>query len=587
MKHLNKYIVVSVVLMIISAFFSLLFTNNYFNRIRLSYYEPVENALIFDRINSFINVMTGKLSTSTSLPTYRISVDEGELDKLFSNLPNSGDQEVDAKIQLPGFKDKLSATLRLRGDSHWHWNYPKKSWRISVNDKTVASYKINLVNSRFRSHVLFGLEYDLVSKAGVLGPRHNFVSLYINGKYQGVYDDIEQIDGDFLARRGFDSGALFDEEFDGTKYDVKVDEILGVYSSIILWPYKGPKKSPTSNDLKQLQKLINLALLSKVDSNTFIEIEKIVDVDKILKFVALMNLLNSAHVNNFANGKVFLNPISNKFEPVAWDYIGHFQSNLVDGQVSVTFNRLFQQILRNPKWMAQKNKNIIEMMNGFASKDQIISYIENSADLIEHDIFFDPLKDYVDFTYQHYTPGLQYGFWWPHRVLSFSGWKTSINFLKKWIELRADFVKRTLASVDYSAYLLDKNENLKILTVDVRGEAGMNLELPLDKYRVYRDLNFDGQLSGSDVELLDSQIDMIYPGISLLNPETNVPEFRLSAQRYQYLLFARSRDDQSLLSKIKFSSLITDEAFDLQIKIINSLIELPETPYTNSLHPWK
>jgi len=94
--------------------------------------------------------------------------------------------------------------MRLRGNSSRGW--PKKSWRIELpaGARFDGRRKFNLVSEWRDSTMMFEkLGYDMLAAMGVPTPKATYVRLVINGKFQGVYLDLERVDKNFLDNRGF------------------------------------------------------------------------------------------------------------------------------------------------------------------------------------------------------------------------------------------------------------------------------------------------------------------------------------------------------------------------------------------------
>jgi hypothetical protein len=101
------------------------------------------------------------------------------------------------------------AGIRLRGESSR--GYPKKSYK--VNFPPEARYngrdKLNLISEwTDATFCREYLAYDLYRRAGLPAPEANFIRLFVNDKYLGLYLDVEQMDQRFLARNGFDPGSI-------------------------------------------------------------------------------------------------------------------------------------------------------------------------------------------------------------------------------------------------------------------------------------------------------------------------------------------------------------------------------------------
>ncbi|MCB0637736.1 MAG: CotH kinase family protein [Lewinella sp.] len=104
--------------------------------------------------------------------------------------------------------------FRLRGNTSRY--SPKKSFKVSFNTyepgrKWYGVEKLNLNGEHNDPTVIRSkICWDLLREIGVPAPRANFVRLYINGAYFGVYANIEHIDEEFVGTRfGNKDGNLY------------------------------------------------------------------------------------------------------------------------------------------------------------------------------------------------------------------------------------------------------------------------------------------------------------------------------------------------------------------------------------------
>ncbi len=135
----------------------------------------------------------------TCLPEYRLEMPAETL-QLFTEDVHTPDQ-LATFIAPDG--TRLAAEVRLRGQSAKY--FPKHSWNVDLNDGRFAGRRrLNLV-AGYQDQTLLTekLAYDLLRSMGVPAPRAVYVRLYVNGIYEGVYLDTEQVDKHFTAARGF------------------------------------------------------------------------------------------------------------------------------------------------------------------------------------------------------------------------------------------------------------------------------------------------------------------------------------------------------------------------------------------------
>ena len=100
--------------------------------------------------------------------------------------------------------ERQAVRVRLRGNSSREW--AKKSWKVEFPDgvEFQGRDELNLVSQWFDATLMVEkLGYDLLAAMGVPAPRARFVRLVINGQYQGIYTELEQVDKHFLRAHDF------------------------------------------------------------------------------------------------------------------------------------------------------------------------------------------------------------------------------------------------------------------------------------------------------------------------------------------------------------------------------------------------
>lgn len=135
----------------------------------------------------------------TDVPLYEVTLPPGALERFEAN-PYA--DEVPATFTFQGKSE--SVHVRLRGASARFW--PKKSWRIEFPEgvKFDGRRKLNLI-AEYQDATLMveKLGYDMLAAMGAPAPRARFVRLNINGRFYGVFLDVERVDKNFLDAHDF------------------------------------------------------------------------------------------------------------------------------------------------------------------------------------------------------------------------------------------------------------------------------------------------------------------------------------------------------------------------------------------------
>lgn len=150
------------------------------------------------------------------------------------------------------------------------------------------------------------LTYALFRAGGVPAPRVAYARMTVNGKYLGIYCNIESVRAPFLKHHfGSSKGVLFE--------GAVVDFFEG-------WSLAfEPKRGDEVRGIARIRELIDV-LENCDDAKLETEVAKVVDIDAFYKFWALEGLLGfwdgySGNKNNFF---LYLHPVTNLFHFMPW-----------------------------------------------------------------------------------------------------------------------------------------------------------------------------------------------------------------------------------------------------------------------------
>lgn len=96
--------------------------------------------------------------------------------------------------------------VRLRGDQAFF--HPKKSWKVKLPKgmKLDGMRRINFLAEWLDAGYLTDVfAYELMIGAGAYSPRARYVLLTVNGRFEGIFTMVEQVDESFLKAHGLDS----------------------------------------------------------------------------------------------------------------------------------------------------------------------------------------------------------------------------------------------------------------------------------------------------------------------------------------------------------------------------------------------
>ena len=408
---------------------------------------------------------------NTKLPIVELYMKGKRLDRLNSNLPQSGRSYQAAKLKIGGEVYKVSA--RYRGDSINHWAFPNKSWRIRLGkDKFYEGMQyFNLNIPRAETQLSNWLGYEIARLFdGVLVPETNYVHFRFNRKFDGVRLLLEQPNQEFLYRRNLPAGKIY-------VGDIGSEEIYGgitrkkLYSELAAWEVRSAIPDLSTNEMADLHNIIR----NEHNPYSFYEkISSIVDTEALLNYIAMLELVGSVHIDETHNGKFYFNPIKGKFVPIAWDTVAYFWKN--SKKLDQGSNSLFRVVLSNPAFREKKDRILWKAISGKASTSRLHRLIKNQAEKIKKDIHAFPLKLHAN------DKGIKH--------ISNSEWHESLNELLNSISSRNNYISEELSKNSSCYRLLPLTSNRALLGIQVASRAG----LKVDKIKLRLSESSDGVL---------------------------------------------------------------------------------------------
>lgn len=289
------------------AFFALI----YFGSALLLHAQTSENTLFDDQIVSEIQFW---------LP-------QDSLNRMMWNLENERYTAAMFVFNSAGQSDTVEMTgLRLRGNTSL--GAQKKSFKASFNAfvpgrEYQGVRKLNLIGMHNDpTLVRQKLYYDVWNKAGLTGRRVNFVRLYINGEYRGLYTNAEEMDKQWLKRHYDDA--------DGNLYKCTWPANLA-YLGPQQAPYKALMNNPeeraydlkTNEEEDDYSRLVALssALNQPNDANFAANISSILEVNAVLKAFAIDVATGNwdDYFYNKNNYYLYDNPATGRFDFISYD----------------------------------------------------------------------------------------------------------------------------------------------------------------------------------------------------------------------------------------------------------------------------
>ena len=238
-----------------------------------------------------------------------------------------------------------SAGIRYKGFSSYDKDYNKKPLNIQLDYiKSNQSYRgietLKLSNGwRDPSLIREVLAYE-IARDYMPSSRANFVKVYINSEYHGIYSSAETVDKKFLKKHFFENEGIF---IKGAP--ARIPGGFGFKGAADL-RYVGTSETKYINsyDLKSDSGWADLIELCDILNNRVEELETVFNVDLALWFLAFHNLLVSldSPIASSRNFYLYKN-INGIFQIIPWDLNMAFGTYTL---INYTWKNTLEDILR-------------------------------------------------------------------------------------------------------------------------------------------------------------------------------------------------------------------------------------------------
>ena len=270
------------------------------------------------------------LFDDTKVPSIFVTINKDSLDIL---LDDNNSQSLHYFAAQFIFDDNLKKDtlldigLRLRGSSSRFAK--KKSYKISFNAFSAGRKyqnikKLNLIACQNDpSMIREKLYYDIWNKTNSTIRRCNFIRLYINQIYKGLYTNVEELDNDWLKNiYGEDKGNFFKctTGADLRYYDNNPNTYKNLQNNPLtprVYDLTTNQKADDYSDLAVLITQIN----EPIDTNFGKNLEKLLDVESVINAYSINVAVGNwdSYAFNGNNYYLYNNPKRQQFEFMAYD----------------------------------------------------------------------------------------------------------------------------------------------------------------------------------------------------------------------------------------------------------------------------
>lgn len=414
-------------------------------------------------VNSIATILDGgKTNQTLNLPKIELTVEQGSIQKMASNLPSSAKEKYyDAQLLYPDGQIR-DVKYRFRGRSFYHWDPKKPSLRIKTSKKYPFEQlrHFNLINPEDRTMISnFYGEY-LADKMGILTHNTKFVDLFINQKYAGVYHFTTNDDEEMLRTNDRVPGPIY------------VGDHLDDRWQIEQFKTKGDVK--VHKNLLPLQIMLD-AIYSEPGITQIDNLWSILSKEKYAKFNALLSLVGGIHTDISHNHLYYFDPSQGHIEPIISDINGHglllypsprerFVSEykpFVEVPLNGRNNPLLDKALRDPDFRHLRNKFLYEYLIKSGSFDIQRTELQKIFNIIDPSVQRDRNKASIMETFV--------GFW---RIpYSNAQYEKSKTVLFDWIQARNEFLLQALAYSEITFDVKSLSADTILLEVMVEGNS--------------------------------------------------------------------------------------------------------------------
>lgn len=326
-------------------------------------------------------------------------------DREFRALFIFNNEKVNDTVKNVGF--------RFRGNtSRWSG---KQSFKISFNTfekgrEYQGVEKMNLNGEHNDPSISRARIYwEILRRADIAGPRANHARLFINGKYHGLYLNVEHIDEEFTkAYYGSESGNLYkclfgaNLTYKGTNPDLYKYTVNGTR----IYDLKTNKEVDDYSDLAKFINVLNNTPLAQLPC----ELEKVFNVQEYLKIAAVDVLTGNwdGYIYNNNNYYLYNNPRTGLFEYIPYDVDNTFgidwsnydwsTRNVYNWSDIKDSRPLFTRLMQVPEYKAQYTYYLRQIINSITSQQSLIEFIYNTRDQIRDYVKYDTFYT-IDYGY--------------------------------------------------------------------------------------------------------------------------------------------------------------------------------------------
>ncbi|MEO1996263.1 MAG: CotH kinase family protein [Planctomycetaceae bacterium] len=261
-------------------------------------------------------------------------------------------------------------------------------------------------NNQDASRLSTYMTYKLFNESGTVAPRCNFAKVTVNGKYLGIYSNVESVKPPFL-KHGFGDAA-------GALFEGTITDFFAEFAE------KFEKKNKHAKFV-QIRKVVEVLERDELD---LAALDQLIDIKAFVKFWATESLVGfwDGYTQNQNNFFIYQNPADTKFYFIPWGTDSAFTSSMplppfrirpraVHSQ-SVLANRLY----RHPQTQELYHETIAELMDKYWDEELLLAELDRVEKFLK-----------------------------PHVLKRNRGFSRGVDKMRTFVKTREDILKKELA----------------------------------------------------------------------------------------------------------------------------------------------
>jgi hypothetical protein len=296
------------------------------------------------------------------------------------NLIQGTDDFVRGEIRAEG--RTIPIKLRLKGDWNDHLAGRKWSFRIHVRkgEQLFGMRRFSIQNPATRGFQSELMYFDVASKFGLMSPRYSFVNVILNGEPMGIMAMEEFFSKELLEYQQRREGVIvrFDESLVWKATDSLTGESVGWGGAFD--HYRNASIDAIGSgqiaESPALTKQYGVAVgLLRGFVNEELAASEVFDAQQMGRFLAVSDAFGTWHAVAWHNLRFYLNPVTLKLEPVAFD--ATLQKHMEGGQSVLNDEPMMLQLMQDPVILAAY-QDALEELAGWIRSGELIAKLQES-----------------------------------------------------------------------------------------------------------------------------------------------------------------------------------------------------------------